>query len=474
VSRRTPAAAWRRFGLGVLVLALGGCATYSADGGFGRVGELTRERTGQTPRLTNTAEDARIAQARMAEVLGAPLSADSAVEIALLNNPGLQASFRELGIAEADLVAAGRVRNPVFSFFNVSSAESYKIERAIVFDVMGLLTMPRRVAVERNRFEEVQIQVASEAVSLAAEARGAWAAAVASQQLATYAEQVKEAADASAELARRMARAGNFSRLAQMREQTFYAEATAQLARARHQATVDRERLVRVLGLWGTDAGFKLPERLPDLPKAPAEPADAERIALERRLDVRLARRSTESLAASLGLTRVTRLVDGFELGYANLSEGGEARKNGYELSFEIPLFDWGSSRVARAEAQYMQAVQRAVQTAVDARSQVRESYSAYRTTYDLARHYRDEVVPLARRISEENVYRYNGMLISTFELLADAREQVRGVIGAVEALRDFWQADTDLQTALTAGTPSGAVRMRTAAAPARGGPAGH
>jgi outer membrane protein TolC len=471
--RRTPFKA-RRLGLGALALALSGCASFSADGGFGTVGDLTRERTGQTVRLAKTPDDARSAQTRVAELLGAPLTADSAVEVALLNNAGLQASFRELGIAEADLVEAGRIRNPVFSFFNVSSAESYKIERAILFDVMGLLTMPKRLAIERARFEQAQVQAASEAVALASEARRAWAAAVASQQLATYAEQVKSAADASAELARRMAQAGNFSRLAQMREQTFYAEATAQLARARHQATADREKLIRVLGLWGTSTQFKLPQRLPDLPKAPAEPRDAEKLALERRLDVQLARRSTETLATSLGLTRVTRFVDGFELGYANLSEAGEPRMNGYELSFEIPLFDWGTARVARAEAQYMQAVQRAVKTAVDARSQVRESYSAYRTSYDLAKHYRDEVVPLAKRISEENVYRYNGMLIGTFELLADAREQVRSVVGAVEALRDFWMADTDLQTALTAGAPNGAAPARASVAPTGGGAAAH
>lgn len=474
MTRRTPTSTLYRASLAVVVLAFAGCATYSADGGFDRVEALTRDRTGQTPKFAKGSDDARLAQARVVELLGGPLSGDSAVEIALLNNAGLQASFRELGIAEAELVQAGRIRNPVFSFLNVSSAESYKIERAIMFDVMGLLTMPKRVAIERSRFEQTQVKAASEAVALAAEARRAWAAAVASRQLATYAEQVKEAADASAELARRMARAGNFSRLAQMREQTFYAEATAQLARARHQATVDRERLTRVLGLWGESARFNLPDRLPDLPKAPAEPVDAEKLALERRLDVQLARRSTETLATLLGLTRVTRLVDGFELGYANLSEGGEPRKNGYELSFEIPLFDWGSSRVARAEAQYMQAVQRAVQTAVEARSQVRESYSAYRTAYDLARHYRDDVVPLARRISEENVYRYNGMLIGTFELLADAREQVRSVVGAVESLRDFWLADTDLQTALTAGAPSVGAAIRTPVAPARVGAAGH
>lgn len=465
----------RRLGVLASALALAGCAGFSADGGFGPVERMTLERTGQTPRLTRTAEDAQAVRARVSELLAAPLGAASAVELALLNNPGLQASFRDLGIAEADLVQAGRMRNPVFHFMNIRSPEAFEIERALMFDLLGLLTMPQRVAVQQTRFEQAQLEAASQAVAVAAEARRAWTAAVASRELVVYAGQVKEAADASAELARRMAQTGNFSRLAQMREQTFYADATAGLARARHQATADRERLVRVLGLWGADTGFTLPDRLPELPKAPAEPRDAEQRALEQRLDVQAARRASSALAESLGLTRVTRLIDGLALGYANASESGEPRKDGYELSFELPLFDWGTSRVARAEALYRQSLERAAQTAIDARSQVRERYSAYRTAYDLARHYRDEVVPLARRISEENLLRYNGMLIGTFELLADAREQVRSVTGAVEALRDFWLADADLQNVLTAGPPGAATAPRTDAAPARaGGAPGH
>jgi outer membrane protein TolC len=448
-------------------LALAGCASFSADGGFGAVERMTLERTGQSPRLVRTPEDHQAVRARVAELIAAPLGAASAVELALLNNPGLQASFRELGIAEADLVQAGRMRNPVFHFANLRSPEAFEIERALLFDLLGLLTMPQRVAMQRTRFEQAQLEAASQAVAVAAEARRAWTAAVASRELVAYAGQVQDAADASAELARRMTLAGNFSRLAQMREQTFYAEATAQLARARHQATADRERLVRVLGLWGADTAFTLPERLPELPKTPAEPRDAEQRALEQRLDVQAARRASAALAESLGLTRVTRLVDGFELGYANASERGEPRKDGYELSFQLPLFDWGTARVARAESLYRQSLERAAQTAIDARSQVRERYSAYRTAYDLARHYRDEVVPLARRISEENLLRYNGMLIGTFELLADARDQVRSVVGAVEALRDFWVADADLQQVLTAGPPGAAPAPRTAAAPA-------
>lgn len=454
----------------VATLFLAGCASFSQDGGFGTVEQLTKERTGQTPAYQRNAEQADSAKAQVAELLKKPLTPDSAVAIALLSNRDLQASYAELGIAESDLVRAGRLANPSFSFGRLSGSGIVEIERAVMFDVLGLLTIPLARQVEQRRFEQSQLQAAFETVGLASEARKAFFEAVTAQQLVGYFEQVKEAADASNELARRMALAGNFSKLAQMREQSFYSDATAQLARAQHQALAARERLTRVLALSGNQLGFVLPERLPDLPAAPADARDAEQTAMDKRLDVLLAKRSTESTAKSLGLTQATRVINVLHAGYQNKNETGERRSNGYEIELELPLFDFGSTRVARAEAMYMQSVNRTAQVAVNARSEVRESYSAYRTAYDLARHYRDEVVPLRKRISDENLLRYNGMLASVFELLADSRDQIASVTGAVEALRDYWIAETNLQSALTGRSPGSSPGRgpSTSAAPAQ------
>jgi outer membrane protein TolC len=192
-----------------------------------------------------------------------------------------------------------------------------------------------------------------------------------------------------------------------------------------------------------------------------------------KRLDVQMARRSNEALESALGLTKATRVLNVLELGYQNKSVSGEPRANGYVIELELPVFDFGATRLARAEATYMQAVHRTAEVETNARSEVRESYSAYRTSYDLAKHYRDEVVPLSKRISQENLLRYNGMLISVFELLADARAQVASVSGYVEALRDFWVADTNLQTALTGrSTMAVAPSRASSTAPAAGGTA--
>lgn len=450
-------------------LVLAGCASFSPDGGAGRVAELTRERTGQAVTIQRTEADVDTASYRVAELLAQPLTPQGAVEIALLNNRGLQASFSELGIAEADRVRAGRLANPTFSFGRLSGGGATEIDRSVMFNVLGLLTLPIASDVAQRQLEQAQYRAAFDAVELAAEARKAFFGAVAAQDMVKYGEQVKEAADASNELARRMLQAGNFNKLARMREQSFYADATANLARARHQAEAARERLVRVLGLSGQQLSFRLPERLPDLPPAPLEPKDAEQTALDKRLDVLLARRHVDATAKSLGLTKRTRFINVLEAGYANTSQTGESRKNGYDIELELPLFDFGSTRAARAEAIYMQAVHRTAEVAVNARSEVRETYSAYRTAYELARHYRDEVVPLRKRISDENLLRYNGMLASVFELLADARDQVAAVTASIEALRDYWVAETNLHSAMTGGSPGAAPAMGPAKAAAAG-----
>ncbi len=311
-------------------------------------------------------------------------------------------------------------------------------------------------------------------LQVAADTRRAWNRAVSAQESAKYAEQVKEAAEASAELARRMAAAGNFSKLDHAREQVFYAETTAQVARARQNARSERERLTQLMGLWGEDIGFKLPDRLPDLPKAPREIADIESQALKQRLDVRGAMKEADNIASAMGLTRATGFISVLELGYQRNSASGLPRQTGYEIEIRLPLFDWGGARNARAEYTYMQAVHRAADAAVRARSEVREAYSAYRTAFDLARHYRDEIVPLRKRISDENVLRYNGMLISVFELLADARSQIGAVTAYIEALRDFWIADASLEHALTAGSPGSMTAGATRSAPAAADAGGH
>jgi outer membrane protein TolC len=463
----------RRLVAALSALVFGACTTLSDDAGFSKVEQAVKERTGADTKWTRTDGEVQTVRARVKELLAQPLGTTEAVQIALLNNPGLQANYAEVGIAEADLVQASRWRGPTFSFARLRREDEIETERGVFFDVLGLLTIPLSTRAGESHLQATQNRAAAEALRVALDTRKAWFQAVAAQETARYMAQVQESAEASAELARRMAAVGNFPKLTQAREQAFYAEATAQLARARHNATSARERLARLMGLWGEDLAFQLPDRLPELPESVREGGDLEAQALAQRLDVQGARRDTEALGRSLGLTKVTRFVSLLEVGVLSNTETGLPRQRGWEVELGIPIFDFGGARVARAERQYMQAVSRTLEAAVEARSEVRETYSAYRTSFDLAKHYRDEIVPLRKRISEEVLLRYNGMLSSVFELLADSREQVAAVNGYIQSLRDFWIAESDLQMALTGRSPGAGQPMRSAApggAPSAGG----
>ncbi|MCB5191757.1 TolC family protein [Methylobacillus arboreus] len=433
-------------GLAIVAGMLGGCASFSRDGGFEDVRSIAGRHLKQDIAWQR---EGMPMQARTEELLGQPLGIDDAVQMALLNNRGLQASFAELGIAEADLVQAGRLPNPRFSMLYARRDGEYKIEQAFTFNVFSLLTMPQAKAIEQRRFEQTKRDVSLRVLALAQTARQAWVQAVAAEQSALYAAQVMQAAEAAAELARRMNRQGNWNKLDQAREQSFYADAALEYAAAREYQIVTRERLSRVLGLADSQH-FSLPQRLPDLPSQENDLLQVQQQAFTQRLDLQAMRVEVDALAKQLGLSKTTRLINVLDIGPARVLEGrrSEAYKKGITLGFELPLFDWGGARVKRAEAIYTQALERTAQATVDAESEIRAAYARYRVRYEVARHFQDEIVPLRKRILQENQLRYNGMLLSAFELLADARMQVNSVNQYISAVRDFWLAEATLTMA--------------------------
>jgi outer membrane protein TolC len=444
-----------RFTLICLTITLSSCMSFSPDGGFASVQGVAEKRLDKKLVWAKTPEQKKLVQDEVQRLLSKPLSVDDAVQLALLNNRGLQAQYAELGLSEADLVSAGRIPNPHFSMLRAHKTENglrdYKIEQAFVMNVFAFITMPQAIAIERRRFEQTQALVALQMLGLAADTRKAYVHAIASQQTLAYMHQVQEAAQASAELAKRMFEVGNFNQLQLAREQNFYADAAVNVARADLIARNYREGLTRVLGLWGEQTQFKLPERLPDLPQTARDIPDVEQMAMAQRLDIQALRIETEALAKNLGLTRTTRFMNVLEFGPARVLEGhkGDPYKKGYEISFELPIFDWGTSKLAKAKTLYEQQLNRAAQMAIEARSEVRQAYGTYRIQFDIAKHFRDEIVPLRMRISDENLLRYNGMFIGVFELLADKRSQITAVNGYIDALRDFWLAQADLEMSL-------------------------
>ena len=223
---------WPRLAFAVMPLLLAGCASLSADGGFQPIQQAAEERLGKAVQRVQSTADQDAVGVRVAELLSKPLSADSAVQIALLNNRGLQASFQSLGIAEAEMVQASRMPNPGIGLGRMQRGSERETERSLSGNLAHLIALPLTRQIEAQRFAAVQREVSAAVFSLAAESRKAFYAAVAAEQTARYRRDVTAAADAGAELAKRLTQAGNWNKLQQAREHGFFSEAVLNAARA--------------------------------------------------------------------------------------------------------------------------------------------------------------------------------------------------------------------------------------------------
>ena len=443
-------------------VALTACASLDFDAAVARTNQDAASLTQGSLALAQTAAQREARAAQAARLLAQPLNQADAVQLALVNSPALQALLAQRWSELATLAQTGRIANPSLSLEQASIGAEFEIGRSLSLGLLDLLTLPQRQQRAQRAQELAQLQLSADVVDQLTRVRQAWVQAVAAQQSLVYAQQVNSVAHSSAELARRMHAVGNFNTLQRARQHAFYAQASGQWAQAQHSAQATREALVRALGLDDAQAEkLRLPERLPPLPEAPRGPLDVAPSALAQRLDVRLAQAALDASLQAQGLNDLTSLTD-LELAVRrdtvfDNAEGTQGARQGVELAVRLPLFDSGDLRRTAQRAQTLALDQRLQATLREASSGLRESYSAYRSAFELARHYRDEVLPLRKTIADENLLRYNGMLIGVFELLADTKEQIAGVQDAIAAEQQFWLADAALQAAAI-GRPANAA----------------
>lgn len=434
----------------VAAMVLAGCASVGIDDALQHANTQAQPFTAGKLELSRTQEQRERRSALTQDLLSRPLSQNDAVQVALANSPAVQALIAQNWAAIEAANQTGRMPNPIFKFERLRIDSELELGRLLSFGLVDLLLLPQRLDISRSQSEEAKAELTNAIVEQVTQVRQTWVRAIAARQALHYAEQVQRSADASAELARRMQQVGNFSKLQRARQQVFYADATTQLAAAMHAATAAREELVRALGLDDAQAArLTLPERLPDLPPAPRDAAEVAATAIDQRLDVRLARARLEVASKSQGLHLLSTFTE-IEAGVRHdtvfdNAQGTQSTRRGYELDIRLPLFDWGTAKRDALDAQSLAAANRYDAAVRGASSQLRESYSGYRTAYDIAKHYRDEIVPLRQAMADENLLRYNGMLIGVFELLSEARDQVASVTGAIQAQQQFWLADATL-----------------------------
>ena len=455
--------------------------------GFDSVASLASAATGkETVWLQNGAEAAANAKRVQVLVYKKTITADTAVQLALLNNKGLQAAYADLGLSSADVWQQTLQPNPTVSVgvlgIGANGLGGYRaIEGMIANNILSLVTRKKRLGIADIHFRQAQLVAAEETLRVATETRRAWVESVAAFESAGLIAQAQGTADAASELAARLGEVGSLNKAEQAREHAFYAELTGQRAQAKLAAELAKEALTRQMGLWGADAVYYVPNALPQLPRSVAARPKIEAEALGRRVDLSIAKLELEAAAQENGLTDATRYVTDLEIiaGFEaeREAEDGEVSSETtpqIEVEFDIPIFDSGKARKRKAETAYMRAANELAQMAVNVRSEARSAYLAYTASHQIARHYRDAVLPLRRTIEEEGLLSYNGMITNTFELLADTRARLNSNLLESSARRDFWLADANMVAAVYGGGAAAGGGGESGGGVADEGGAGH
>lgn len=436
--------------------ALSGCASFSPDGGMSVVANVAGETIRKDVIAIRTTDDALRARSVVVGLLRRTLSVDTAVQIALLNNRGLQAAYNELALAETDLIAESLPPNPTFSISRIAGNGGLEIERQVVGDILALATLSFRSDIARQRFQQAQLRAAEETLRLAADVRRTYYRAVGANELVGLFVDAKSTAESTAQLAVKLGQTGAMNKLDQAREQTFYAETVAELGTLRREAASSRESLARLMGLWDGDLNFRIPEKLPPLPPRPKTLPRIEVDAVEHRLDLQAARIELAALAKSLDLTEASRFVTLVDLAGIDRKtqdpQGANFRERGFNLQFQVPIYDGGEVRVRRASETYNQAFNRLTEKAVSVRSEARDAYRVYRAAFEISSQYQREVLPLRKIILEELQLRFGSMQIDVFALLTETRQNLVALRAAGEARREFFLAQSELQTAVNGG----------------------
>jgi cobalt-zinc-cadmium efflux system outer membrane protein len=439
MARQTIGWAW------LLFLGLSGCASVNLKAGFPEVSAAVEERAATRIVWNRGTELDREAGESLRALLRTKLTADDAVQIAMLSNRDLQATYTGLGVAQADLVQAGLFRNPILDaavLFPLSGVRP-DLQLTVVISFLDALYVPLRKRVAAARFEEAKLRVTGAVLDFAAQVRRAFYEHQANEQILELRGTVVQALTASLEVSRRLHEAGNITDLDLARDRAQTEASKLALRSAEIAARLSREELNGLMGVWGEEAEWEIDGRLPDIPAEPLPVNGIERTALSRSIDLSNARQRIVTAGQQLGYDRATALIAGVEAGVE--AEREEGWKVGPVLSVPIPLFDQGQARVGRAAAEVWRAQQEFHALAVRIRATARAVRERMLGAQDRALYYRDILLPLQERIVNEAQLQYNAMQIGIVQLLRDRERQIETGVAYVAVLREYWLARTDL-----------------------------
>ncbi len=440
------------FLLGILPVAFIGCTSTNPKGAFDDVSQLVVSRSGYETRwMRDDAQRGEIEHS-VATLLQTNLTARSCVMIALLNNRVLQAEFEGIGISQADLSEASRLKNPQFEGvwrLPAQVGNAVNAEYALAQDFLDLLTRPARKKIAARNLEAMKLRIAHQVLSLAAEVQGGFYNVQAGELLTNRFSIVVDVNEAGADLAKRQYDAGNINDLELQNQQAAYTQTRLDLARAQVQLRVDRERLNRLLGLWGKQTAWQSAGTLPSLPDKELPLEDVETLAISQRLDLAAARGEVINVQSALKLKKSVRWLPGASVGVNAEHDLDHSWVIGPTLSFEMPLFNQGQPDLAKLGAAHRRAMRNLEALAVNIRSEVREARDTLIAAREVADYHQKVLLPQRQRILRETLLHYNAMQKSNYELLLAKEREQQEEQSAIAALRDYWIARAELERAV-------------------------
>lgn len=432
------------------VALLGGCATVQPRESFPQVERAVSERTGYRVHWNDGTDADQAVAAQVETVLAKPLDADAAVQVALLNNRNLQATYEELGVAQADLVAAGLLRNPVFDgglLFHEGGGTP-TIELGVAFDFLDVFFIGLRKNLAAAQLEAAKANVTAAVLDMAGDVKVAFYDMQAADQTVELRRQVEQATAASYDLAQRLREAGNNRPLDLANERALHEESKLALAAAEADAILARENLNRMMGLWGSRTRWTIAGRMPEPPQDESRADGLERQAVTSSLALQSSRAQITIGLRELGITLPLGYLSDLEVGASAERDDGEWEL-GPALALPIPIFSQGQPQVARAQAQIRRARQQYYATAVEVRSNIRSAYARVQSLRQRVDYYRTVLLPLRQSIVDQTQLQYNAMQIGAFQLLQAKRDQVGAAQTYLTLLRDYWTAKTELELGL-------------------------
>ena len=411
-----------------------------------------RQRTGKQVEWQKDVEKRDQLREAIRVLLRRTVTADSAVQVALLNNRELQATFEEIGIANADLIEAGLLKNPIFAGdarFPNRAPSGTNIEMAIAQEFFDVLVIPLRKKVAAVQLTKTKLRVGDAILKLAAEVKTAFYELEAEQQLIGRLKAINETDAAAVELAQRQHEAGNINDLDLANQQATYSQSKLDIAETSASIRAGREKLNRLMGTWGDDTAWKIDNELRDLPAGEFSQERLESLAISQRLDLAATKTQIGALVGSLGITKTYRYVGSIEFGVDTEKDTDGQRVTGPTWQLELPIFNRGQGRIAKLQAELRQAERRLESEAVAIRAEVREARDRLIANRDVAIYYRDQLLPGRKKILELTLTHYNAMLKSPYDLLLAKQNEISAERGYVAALRDYWTAHADLERAV-------------------------